>query len=232
MPPTYTEFRTDLFLKRNFPTHGKVYYFPNNVLNIAQRVALDDDASFNSFIAAPNSNKLLLYMWKYAQDGSPKKEPADEADSQSQVSGGSQSQVSDGSRGPQKNWALAVKKVDENKCVVCQSQDNLAGAHIVPASQADLQEANLASAYDVCNGVTLCGDCHHHFDRGLFYFDTDGKLVVSAALIAKRPEWKDRQGTSIHRTPPRKTARHWPDASMIDWRIQNFTKRQRETRRG
>lgn len=222
MPPTYAEFRSLLFLAYSFPVHGKVYYFPNNVLNIAQRVALDNDASFSTFMALPRSNRMLLYLWKHGQDGSPKKEPADEADSQSQMSG-----VSDFSRGSvQKVWASAVKDVDGWKCVVCEHaiQKHLVGAHIVPvkSKKEELKAAGLPSAYEVRNGVTLCSHCHALFDAGFFYFDNDGKLVVSAALAAHVPEWKARQGTSIHRTTERTRAPNWPEPPMIEWRRQDY----------
>jgi len=226
MPPTYTEFRSRLFLLYSFPTHGKVYYFPNNVLNIAQRVALDNDVSFNIFMALPHSNRLLLYLWKQGQDESPKKEPADEADSQSQISGVS----SLSGRSMQKDWAIVIKDLDGWKCVVCQNaiEKHLEAAHIVPAnsSKAELKEIGLPSAYEAYNGVTLCRECYSYFDTGFFYFDIDGKLVVSAALVAHVPEWKARQGTSVHRTAERARARNWPEPPMIEWRRKDCAKQQ------
>lgn len=229
MPSTYTEFRSLLFLAFGFPTHGKVYYFPNNVLNIAQRVALCDDATFDTFLALPRSNQLLLYLWRTPgeeeeEDGSPNnKEPANEAnDSQSRMSSG----VSDiSNRAMQETWALIIKDVDEWKCVVCQrASTKLKAAHIVPANtpKAELKEVGLPSAYEACNGVTLCRECHSLFDTGCFYFDIDGKLVVSAALVAHEPDWKARQGTLIHRTAERAHARNWPEPRMIEWRSKRL----------
>ena len=51
-------------------------------------------------------------------------------------------------------WARAVKKRDQNKCVICGSIRDLEAHHIIPVSH------NESYKYIVPNGITLCSKCH------------------------------------------------------------------------
>lgn len=53
-----------------------------------------------------------------------------------------------------KKWADEVKKRDEFKCRICDSQKTLHAHHIIPRKQ------DSSKWYDINNGITLCNSCH------------------------------------------------------------------------
>ena len=54
-----------------------------------------------------------------------------------------------------KEWSLAVRNRDNNKCVVCGSSKMLNAHHIIPRENKDFR-------FDINNGISLCV-LHHKF---------------------------------------------------------------------
>lgn len=54
------------------------------------------------------------------------------------------------------HWALSVKSRDGVKCRICGSRENVNAHHIIPV----MNDPNRRFAFNVNNGITLCGRCH------------------------------------------------------------------------
>jgi len=124
----------------------------------------------------------------------------------------------------QTDFAEAVRRRDDDCCVVCAAQQ-VEAAHVVPVKDdrtaAGFEQSGLLSLYDPRNGITLCTLCHDFFDAGHWCILTTGDrdtLVVSAALLAHQPEWKQRTRLRL----PSHHADHWPSALTLQVQVEFF----------
>jgi predicted restriction endonuclease len=78
----------------------------------------------------------------------------------------------------------------KRSCVACGEASATEAAHILRRTTPRplLVAAKLRSAWDIRNGVMLCGDCHLFFDKYLWSVDEKGTVVVADALLADEEE--------------------------------------------
>ena len=189
----------------------KLYYFPGSVL-IAERIAIADAASLRAFASARRE------VWVYerasggppspdelpgALPGPPLLEPSARSARSSQQQG---------------CFHAAVLKRDGAACVLCGLADDVGGksrleaSHVVAVSTPAriLDEIPLINIFDSQNGIALCADCHHWYDRHMWHV-ADGKARVADAL-RHRPgceRWAALDGRAL-RQPKPPLDEHWP----------------------
>jgi len=80
-----------------------------------------------------------------------------------------------------KEWSIAVRNRDENKCVICNSTEFLNAHHIFPKEAKRYRDLR----FDINNGITLCSR-HHKYS----YDNSPHKnpLVFIVWLIKNRKE--------------------------------------------
>jgi hypothetical protein len=95
----------------------------------------------------------------------------------------------------------------------------LEAAHVIAARapKAVLERTPLLNVFDTNNGVTLCCDCHHWYDRFMWCVRPDGTVAVADALRLRAgcERWADLAGKALRAPtdPPLLAAwpppRHW-----------------------
>ena len=184
----------------------KLYYFPGSVL-IAERIAIADAASLRAFASA----RREVWVYESAHDGppSPDEDPGALPDAPplapSARSSGRSSQQ-------QKCFRAALLRRDGAACVLCGLADNVGGksrleaAHVVAVSTPAriLDGIPILSIFEPQNGIVLCGDCHHWYDRHMWHVGTDGKVCVADALLHRTEceRWAALHGRALRQPRP------------------------------
>jgi hypothetical protein len=162
----------------------RLYYFHGPVV-VADRIAITDAASLRAFEAAHRA------VWVYepaVAAGPPSLDelPAALPDAPALV----RSVRSGRSSQQHKFFRAALLKRDGAACVLCGLADDVGGkscleaAHVIALSTPAriLDEIPLINVFDTQNGIVLCADCHHWYDRHMWHVDADGKVRVADAL--------------------------------------------------
>ena len=184
----------------------KLYYFPGSVL-IAERIAIADAASLRAFARA----RREVWVYEPAPGGppSPDEDPGALPDAPplapSARSSGRSSQL-------QRCFRAALLRRDGAACVLCGLADDVGGksrleaAHVVAVSTPAriLDGIPILNIFDTQNGIVLCGDCHHWFDRHMWHVGTDGKVCVADALLHRAgcERWAALHGRALRRPRP------------------------------
>jgi hypothetical protein len=125
----------------------------------------------------------------------------------------------------QADFSDAVRHRDDDCCVVCKAVQ-VEAAHVVPVKEARTvtgkEQAQLLSLYDPRNGLTLCTHCHDYFDAGLWCLSADDRctMMVSDALVAYVPSWKERRGAPVRM--PSHHADNWPSKGVLEVQLDFF----------
>ena len=162
----------------------RLYYFHGPVV-VADRIAITDAASLRAFESAHRA------VWVYepavaAGPPSPDELPAALTDAPALVRSVRSGRLSQ----QQKCFRAALLKRDGAACVLCGLADDVGGkscleaAHVIALSTPAriLDEIPLVNLFDTQNGIVLCADCHHWYDRHMWHVDADGKARVADAL--------------------------------------------------
>ena len=191
----------------------KLYYFPGSVL-IAERIAIADAASLRAFASA--RREVWVYEPALGGPPSPDEDPGALPDApplapSARSSNGRSSQQ-------QKCFRAALLKRDGAACVLCGLADDVGGksclqaAHVVAVSTPAriLDEIPIVDIFDSQNGIVLCGDCHHWYNRHMWHVGTDGKARVADALLHRAgcERWAALHGRALRQ--PRPPLDSWP----------------------
>jgi len=149
----------------------RLYYFHGPVV-VADRIAITDAASLRAFEAAHRA------VWVYepaVAAGPPSLDelPAALPDAPALV----RSVRSGRSSQQHKFFRAALLKRDGAACVLCGLADDVGGkscleaAHVIALSTPAriLDEIPLINVFDTQNGIVLCADCHHWYDRHMWH---------------------------------------------------------------
>ena len=226
-----------------------LYYLTDGSRWWESRVKVDSEDSFDMYVSCPFYQRPKLLLWYPPSDcldasheklaaeehhHSPLKESippcalhsvlpppvvATVAPLSPSISSGSSRS---GSSVQQADFAEAVRRRDDDLCVVCEAP-HVDVAHIVPVKSertaADQVKAKLLTLYDPRNGLTLCTLCHDTFDAGLWYISPKDRatIIVSDALLENQAGWKDREGQQVRRPSHHQDC--WPSADTL--RVQH-----------
>jgi hypothetical protein len=210
----------------------KLYYLPPSAgLNFHHRIRIDSDATVGEYLLLVRPRpQLLLYMSDSSLDDSPNANPREEEESV-------RSAASSSSRGSaQENWATAVRKACNNKCVACGQADAklLDAAHLIPVSgffSDQLPNSGLVTCYDPRNGVLLCRSCHSYFDTGHWCVENE-RFIVSDALQHREAAWATRheQPFPCEDASVDTTSLNWPLEALWNIRVEYFATKQAKRR--
>ena len=130
---------------------------------------------------------------------------------------------------------LGADGVARPQCVLCNEPDSvppsksvLEAAHVIALSapRRVRAECRVFNPFDSTNGITLCTDCHHWFDRHMWHVDlAAGEVVcVAAALLAHpdeitRARWALLNGCALRTPPSTFREREWPSPGA--WDVQS-----------
>jgi hypothetical protein len=127
-------------------------------------------------------------------------------------------------------FRAAVLHRDGPLCVLCAVPDSGGGKSVLEAAHVIavrtparvLDTLALPNVFDTANGITLCADCHHWFDRHMWHVAADGTAVVADALLAHadaltRARWTALSGRAL-RVPPPPLRDFWPPPRL--WEAQ------------
>jgi hypothetical protein len=129
------------------------------------------------------------------------------------------------SRSGQSEFHKGVLMRDMKACVFCEATENLTAAHLI--AYKDSSDPNLESVFarckigtvqDIANGITACGDCHHHFDSHFVGVNPDNMQVeVSWALLySEDSKVKDKWSKIVgKRLEAKSTMGHWPSVEAF-----------------
>ena len=160
----------------------KLFYFPGSVL-IAERIAIADAASLRAFASA----RREVWVYEPAAGGppSPDELPGVLPDAPLLEPSARSARSSQ----QQRCFRAAVLNRDGAACVLCGLADDVGGksrleaAHVVAVSMPAriLDEIPMMNIFDTQNGIALCSDCHHWYDRHMWHV-ADGQARVADAL--------------------------------------------------
>jgi len=213
----------------------RLYYFRGPAV-LANRVRLDGDAALRAF-ARERAHALAVWAFEPPAGGPPSPEEAPAggaaADEGAVALDALPPQpLSRSSRlsAMQGAFRAAVLHRDGPSCVLCAApaggcgKSALEAAHVVAARTPArvLDALALPNVFDTVNGVTLCADCHHFFDRHMWHAAADGTAVVADALLAHadaatRARWAALHGRAL-RAPPPPLRDFWPPPRL--WEAQ------------
>jgi hypothetical protein len=162
---------------------ARLYFFRGAVV-LDKRIPLDDSAALRDFAASG------VAVWVFEGTASPGVPPTQ--DTLDEVAP-PPTHSSRRSSVQQRSFRDAVLRRDGGSCVVCGLTDVagtkslLEAAHVIAARapKSVIDSALLLNVYDTNNGITLCGDCHHWYDRYLWCVQADGTVAVADALCAR-----------------------------------------------
>ena len=183
----------------------RLYYFRGPVV-VADRIAITDAASLRAFEAARRA--VWVYEPTAAGPPSPDELPAALLDAPALV----RSARSGRSSQQQKYFRAGLLKRDGAACVLCGRADDgggkscLEAAFVVAVSTPAriLDEIPLVNIFDTQNGIVLCADCHHWYDRHMWYVGADGNARVADALRHRVgcERWTALHGRSLRQPVP------------------------------
>jgi len=196
----------------------RLYYFAGPVL-LADRIPISDAATLRTFEATGTE------LWVF-EDGppSPTAPPFEEPLA---AAAAAPSVHSARSTALQRAFREAVMRRDGGACVLCNKADTvgtkspLEAAHVVAARSptAVLDGAMIYNVYDTTNGIALCTDCHHWFDRHLWCVRADGTACVADALQQRGgcQRWRALHGRVVRvPTDPQIFTMWWPPRRFWD----------------
>ena len=191
----------------------RLYYFPGSVV-VAERVAISNAASLRAFASA--RREVWVYEPAAAGPPSPDEPPVSLPDATPFVPSASSGRSS----APQRYFRAAVLKRDGAACVLCGLVDKIGGkshleaAHVVAASTPAriLDEIPMHNPFDTHNGITLCADCHHWYDRHMWHVDGSGMVRVADALRLREgfARWAERDGRPLRLPLSPQSRALWP----------------------
>ena len=199
---------------------ARLYYF-RGAVELAGRIPINDSAALRDFTASG-----ARCVWVFEGGPHPPEVSPDDA------AGGSAAPPptngSARSSAQEDAFRSAVLRRDGSACVLCGLADTvgnesrLEAAHVIAARtpQPVLDGVMLLNAYDTNNGITLCGDCHHWYDRFMWCARPDGTAAVADALcaLAGCKRWAGLRGRAL-RVPTEALLRAaWPLPHF--WQVQ------------
>ena len=147
----------------------------------------------------------------------PLREDADKSDTSSAKSGRSTYQ---------KRFKSELLYRDNRKCLLCNSEDALIGAHIVDAkANLSIEEKkalfmeNTSDRYSIYNGLLLCANCHSMYDHWQLGVDEDGNLIKSVTDSG----WVRDMDVNVYPIPSEKHSspkNPWP--ILLKWKYDRF----------
>lgn len=201
-----------------------------------QRVRIESTEALNEVLEAIDGNaEYLEILYVYPDDKSPTTSPSktasppnDEAADKSDAS----SVKSDRST-YQKRFKKELLRRDHEKCLLCQSEDALIGAHIVDAEaklsseeRVTLDMSTASDRYAVYNGLLLCANCHTMYDNWQLGVDDDGYLIK----WDKNSGWVKDQGVNVYSDPSdKKSSPRNPWSVLLKWKYDRFVSKRNKT---
>jgi hypothetical protein len=214
----------DTIHKSNF----KLYFYNYGPLFNGEKLKVTDNYTLSSALSAihrpdlsSDSNPMLYYYHVADDKGSPTTLPACHNDKLSPLPINNYRKalsLSTSSRDTsiQNDFSLRVLLRDDNRCLFCETKENLQAAHLLGYAQGgkngedeSLSEMfgklKISGLFDTQNGITLCGACHKIFDAHQTAIDpTTNQLVVANCVLKSKDyvsKWRKLNGKEIkHRT--------------------------------
>jgi len=131
------------------------------------------------------------------------------------------------SRSGQAEYNAGILRRDLNKCVFCETTENLSAAHLLAYKnirfsttlESVFEKCSIGSVQDIANnGITACKDCHVHFDHHWVGVNPENMRVeVSRAFLdSKDPKVKEKWGPINGKYLKLKSNMgHWPSVDVF-----------------